>query len=59
VSTIAATSDVAQLQLRDVQPDAQRHREIHQVEPVGDDEHAVDGDLDTDDVVVMRWAPMR
>src|SRR5262245_15624087 len=49
--------DVAQFHLRDVQPDAQRHWEIHQVEPVGDDEHAVDGDLDADDVVVVRWRP--
>src|SRR4051812_13263581 len=47
--------DVAQVFLRDVQPDAQCHWEVHQVEPVGDDEHAVDGDLDTDHVVVVRW----
>jgi len=51
--------DVAQVLLRDVEPDPKRHREIHQVEPVGDDEHAVDGDLDADDVVVVRWVPMR
>jgi hypothetical protein len=51
--------DVAQVLLRDVQPDAKRHREIRQVKPVGDDEHAVDGDLDTDDVVIVRRAPMR
>jgi hypothetical protein len=51
--------DVAQFDLRDIQPDAQCHWEVHQVEPVSDDEHAVDGDLDTDDVVVMRWGSMR
>jgi hypothetical protein len=43
--------DVAQFQLRDVGSDPERRRELHHVEPVGDDEHAVDRDLDRDDVV--------
>ena len=47
--------DVAQFLLWNVQPDAQRHWEIHQVEPVCDDEHSVDGDLDTDDIVVVGF----
>ncbi len=51
--------DVAQFHLRDIQPDPQRHREVHQLEAVGDDEHAVDGDLDADDIVAMRWGLMR
>jgi hypothetical protein len=51
--------DVTQVLLRDIQPDAKRHGEVRQVEPVGDDEHAVDRDLDADDVVVVRRAPMR
>ena len=50
--------DVAQLRLRDVQPDAHSdRRKLHQAEPVGDDEHAVDGDLDPDDVVVCASGP--
>jgi hypothetical protein len=51
--------DVAQVFLRDVRPDAQRHWEIHQIQPVGDDEHAVDRDLDADHIVVMRWGLVR
>jgi hypothetical protein len=46
---------VAQFFLGDVQPDAQRHWEVHQVQPVGDDEHAVDGDLDAYHVIEMCW----
>ena len=46
--------DVAQLRLRDVEPDAQRGRELRQAKPVGDDQHPVDGDFDPDDVVDVR-----
>jgi hypothetical protein len=47
--------NVAQIFLGDVGSDAQRHREVHQMEFVGDDQHAVDGDLDAYHVVEMRW----
>ncbi|MBP1818395.1 hypothetical protein J3E61_001958 [Mycobacterium sp. OAE908] len=47
--------DVAQIFLRDVGPDAQRDGEVHQMEFVRDDEHAVDGDLNTHHVVEMCW----
>ncbi|AGZ54242.1 hypothetical protein MKAN_14480 [Mycobacterium kansasii ATCC 12478] len=43
--------DFPQIVLRDVRPDAQRHWEIDQVQPVREYQHAIDGDLDADDVV--------
>src|SRR5882757_6485469 len=54
---------VSQVELRNVGPDSQRWRELHDVEFVGDDEHAIDGDLDADDVIdvwgVLSGAPRR
>jgi hypothetical protein len=40
--------EVSQVLLRDVGPDPKRRREIDQVQPVGDHQHGVDGDLHTD-----------
>jgi hypothetical protein len=48
--------DVPQIELRNVQSDAERGGKLHHVQPVGDHQHAVDRHLDRDDVVDVSAA---